>query len=166
MVHGAHLAHVDVDAVRSDDLGFEDALLFHIWHNGHALFVAHGFHFERGFGNVDVQRDVVLFGNIGAGAQDLGRGGVRRVRRNGGDDERMPLPFFDEFARVRNRIFVCRRVRRGIFHDGLPAHSAHARLGGGLCDVVFEEIHVVEGCHAAADLFCAGDERAEAHEFR
>ena len=161
-----YFADINMNTVRGDDLGFEHALLFDVWHNGHALFFSHGFDFKRGFRNMNMQRHIEFFCNVGAGSQDLWRSGVRRVRRNRRDNEGMAFPFLDEFTRHRQRILVGCRVWSGVFHDGLSADRAHARISCGLGNRIFEKIHIVECSHAAADLFGAGQQCAKPHEFR
>jgi hypothetical protein len=96
----ADFARINVDAMCGNDLGFEQAEFLYVWHNRHALFVAHVFHLEGGLGDMDVKRHVKFFGEIHAGADNFRVGGVGGMRCNGRDDERMSLPLFDEFARV------------------------------------------------------------------
>ncbi len=102
----ADLTGIDMHAMRGDDLGFEQAEFLHVWHDRHPLFLARVFHLEGGLGNMDMQRHIEFLGEIHARADDLGVGGIRRVRRNGGDDERMTLPLFDELTRVCQRVVI------------------------------------------------------------
>jgi hypothetical protein len=97
--HRAHLAQVDVDAMRGDDLGLEQSLLFDVRDDRHTLLVAHVLAFEPCLGQVRVQRHIKFHGQISSGAQDFVGAGVGSMRRDRGDDQRMVLPAFDKAAR-------------------------------------------------------------------
>ena len=48
----------------------------------------------------------------------------------------------------------------------MPADCAHTCVRYGLGDCVLEEIHIVKGGHAAADLFSAGEQSSNPNKFR
>ena len=99
MLQRFHFAIVNVNAMRGDHFRFEQSLLFDIRYDRHALFVAHGLHFKSGLGDVNMQRHIEFFGEVGTSAQDLRCGGVGCVWRNRRDDQRVAFPLLDEFAR-------------------------------------------------------------------
>jgi hypothetical protein len=87
---------VHVDAVRREHLRLEQPLLLDPGDDRHPVGLPGLLRLEERLRQVRVQRHVVLRGELRAGAQDLRRAGVRRVRGRPGQDERMPLPPLDE----------------------------------------------------------------------
>jgi len=58
MLQSADLALIHMDAVRRQHLGIEQSLFLDVGDYRHAVFLAHGFHFEAGFGQVRMQGHV------------------------------------------------------------------------------------------------------------
>ena len=164
MLQCADLACINVNAVRGNDLGFEQAQFLDVWNDRHALFFAHVLNFKGSFRDVNVQRHIEFFGEVYASADNFRVGGVGGMWSNGGHNQRMSLPLFDELARIGKRVIIRWCIRRGVFHNRLTAHGAHTCISGGLSDVIFVEVHIVEGGHAAADLFGTGNESTKTHE--
>ncbi len=155
-----------MDTMRGDEFRFEQSLLLHIRNDGHAIFVAHVFHFKKCLGQMGVKRDVEFLGKIGGFTEDLSGASIRRVRGNRGDDKRMILPLLDILTRLFHRIFIGDCVGRGKFEYGLSAHPAHACLGGCRRDIVLVKVHVIEGGHAASDQFSTCNGGSKPNELR
>ena len=65
MLKRFHFTDINVDAMRGNDLCFEQSLLFDVRHDGHALFVTHVFHFESGLGNLATEDLVYMLKRSG-----------------------------------------------------------------------------------------------------
>ena len=155
---------VHVHAVRSQDARIEQPLLFRPWDHGHAVFLARTFDLERRFGQMGVKRHVEFNRQLGTCAKDLRGAGVWRVRRNGRNDRRMPLPFRDEGARQGQPVFVARRIGRRELQDGLRAERTESGSCRRLGDRVFEVIHVGKAGGAGANHLGARQPGAERDE--
>ena len=161
-----HLAFVHVHAVRGQHLRVEQPLLLDPRHHRHAVRSPRLLDLEQRLGEVRVQRHVELDGELGAGAQDLRRAGVRRVRRRRRHDQRMALPPLDEVARARQRVLVARGVGRGKPQHRLPAQRAQAGGGRRLGDRVLEVVHVGEAGDARPDHLGAAEAACRARRSR
>ena len=117
-----------------------------------------------GFGHVDQKRRVVLVGQSAAGAQRLFGVGIQRVRRDGGNDQRIVAEAleepFGEFQRIGGSLVI--RGREA--DDGFADHAAHPGLFSGLGDNVLEVVHIGVRGRAAEQHFEAGQSRAPADE--
>ncbi len=160
------LSFVHVDAVRREDPRFEEALLLHPRHDRHAVLAPGRIHFERRLGQVRVERHVELGGELRAGAEDLGRAGVRRVRRDGGDDQLVPAPSRDEITRAIERVLVAEGVGRRKFQHRLRAQRPQSGRRRRFGHRLFEVVHVREAGGPRADHLRAGEPRAERDELR
>ena len=97
-----HLAVVHVHAVRGKHLGAEQSLLLDPRDHRHAVHPPRVFDLLSSVSDeVGVQRHVELRRELGAGAQDLRRAGVRRVRRRDRARSAGGPPALDEVARAR-----------------------------------------------------------------
>ena len=147
----ADFAHVYMHTMRGDNFGIEKILFFHIRHNGNALRLAHIFHFKSRFCDVNMERHIKFFGEGGRGLQNFWRAGERSVWRNGGGDERVIFPLFDEFARIYEGVFIRGGIGRGEFHYRLPTERTQPGFGGGFGNIVFKIIHIGKSGYAATN---------------
>ena len=81
-------------------------------------------------------------------------------------DQLMPFPALNELTRHLQRFFEELRVRCREFHDSLGTNRAHADLGSGFGNMVFEIIHIGKAGDTRADHFGAGKLGAQLDEVR
>ena len=162
----ANLAFVHVHAVRGQHLGAEESLLLDIGNHRHAVLPPRLLDLEQRFGEMRVQRHVELRGQLGAGAQDVGRARVWRMRRRPRHDQGVPSPALDEVPREGERVLVADCIRRRKAQDRLAAQRAHAGVGGRFRDRLLEVVHVGEAGDAGANHLGAAKAGAESDEVR
>ena len=162
----AYLSFVHVHTVRGQHLGAEQSLLFDIGHHRHAIHAPRLFDFEQRLREVRVQRHIEFRRELGAVAQDLRCAGIRRVRRGGGDDQRVIAPAADEIARARQAVLVAARIGRGETQHRLSAERAQSGGGRRLRNGFLEVIHVRKARDAGTDHLGASKRRSKAHELR
>ena len=80
-------------------------------------------------------------------------------------NERVTLPFLQEFLGVLQHCGFIFVVRRREIDKRLPQHAAHSGSFGFFRDRIFEVIHVRKSGHAGADLFSRRQPRAPTNEF-
>ena len=119
------LSFVDVHAVGRQHARVEQPLFLDPRHDRHAVLAPGLLDLERRFRQVGVQRHVEFAGQLGARPEDFRGAGVGRMRCDRRDDQRVPLPARDEFARARQRVLEARGVRRRKLEHRL-AHRARA----------------------------------------
>src|SRR6266511_5150172 len=96
---GTDLTRIHMDTMRSNNLRFEQALFLHVRNDRNAILIAHVFYFERGLCKMRMEGYIEFLGQVSGGTQDFGGAGVGSVWRNGGHDQRMIFPTFDELTR-------------------------------------------------------------------
>ena len=93
------LPEIDMHAVGGQYFGIEQVLLLDVGDHGHIFLLAHVLDFDGGFGDMGVQRYVVLGCQGGTGPQDVRRAGEGGMRRNSRHDQVVVLPADDELPR-------------------------------------------------------------------
>jgi len=166
LMEDAHLVCVDVDAVRGEHLGLQQAQPFHPGDNRHIVFAAALLDLQARLGNVGEQRHVMLAGEGRAGPERFFCVGVRRMGGDGRRDQGMAFPVGDELACIGQTVLIAGGVRGGELENRLAEHGAHPYLSSGAGDFRFVVVHIREAGCAAADHLRAGQERAIVAEFR
>jgi len=144
LVQQPDLLRIDMHAVGGDRLRAENAQLCHPLHD---LLLERLPAFVRllpRLQDMDLEQNVELQCQLGARLEDLVRAGVRGMRRHRRHDQRVAQPILDELARVSQALLVAVGIRRGEFHDRLPAHGTQAGLGSGLGNIRLEVVHIGE----------------------
>jgi hypothetical protein len=153
LLQEADLLGIDVDTMRGNRPGPEYAQPGHTFYYFFLVLIPALFGFLARFENVNLERHIVLHGQVRARPQNLVRARVGRVRRDRWHDQRVALPFLDKPARIRQAFVVAFRVRRGQFHDRLSAHGAQPGLGNRRRDLGFVVVHVTDNGGPALDHF-------------
>src|SRR6267378_427775 len=161
VVHAADLAlgedfHVGVvspDAVGGDNIGAEEFDALEILHGSRAVFLDTVGELFAHFGDMDKDGRVIFTGHRGGVAQGFFGTGVNGVGSDGGLNERIALPFFQEFLGVGGHFGLVFVVGHGEIDPGFAKDSAQAGGFGLFGFGVFKVIHVGERGGAAADHF-------------
>ena len=130
------------------------------------VFVARRLHLVLRFRQVDEDRHVVLAAECRRGLQRGGIERVHRVRRHGGDDQRVVLELLDEGFGTRQPLGRRLRIGHRELDDRLAEDTAQARFLRGLRDLVLEVIHVGVGRGARLDHLQRSQPRPRADEVR
>ena len=119
VVQRAYLARINVHAVRGQHLSVEQILFFHPRDDGHIVFAAALLNLALGLGQMYMQGYVVFRCKRGAGLEHIARAGIRGVRSDRRQDERVSLPAFNEVARRGQSVLKTGRVRSREFQHRL-----------------------------------------------
>ena len=90
---------------------------------------------------------------------------IRRVRRDGRDNQGVAFPSTDEFFHIGHPLFIRLVVGDWEIDQRFAEHAPHARFKGLVSDRIFKVIHIAVGGGAAPNHFCQTQARAHAHEF-
>ena len=125
------------------------------------MIVERPLHFERAFGQMHLDGNIgVIGGPLGDALHDLEAGGVGRVRRNRGRDQRMTRELGDQFFDAGKAFVEILMIGWCEIGEGLADNGAQSRLGSDAADFGFKVIHVSDGGHAALDHFEGGESGA------
>ncbi len=158
-----HIGVVGPDAVGRQDVGAKEFDAFQILHRRGSVFLnAVGKLFAH-FRDVDQQRRMIFARHRRRLTQSLLRTCVNGMRSDRGVNQRVALPFLQEFFRVRSHLGHVFVVRDGEIDPGLPKNAAESRSLGLIGFSIFEIIHVGESGGAAADHFGEREAGAPPH---
>ena len=173
VVYAAHLplrqncavGLIHKNAVRGDDVGTEHADLVQILHRRHSVLLQAVLPFLLHFRGMNQDGRVIFPRQRRRVLKRLLGAGVDRVWRDGGVDQRIALPLFQEFLSVGEHLGFALVVGRGKVNERFTQHAAHARGFGFLGHCVFEVVHVGESRHTPANLFRRRKARSPTDKF-
>ena len=153
---------VHEDAVRGHHVRAEQADLVQILHRRHAVVLQAVFPLFFHFRGVNQDGRVIFPRQRRRILQRLLRAGVDRMGRRRGVNQRIALPFLQEFLGVGEHLSFALVVGRGKIDESFAQHAAHAGGFGFFRHGIFEVIHVGESSDAPANLFRRRQARAPA----
>src|SRR5262249_32130241 len=137
-----YLAVVDMHDMRGQQPTGQEPQIFEKKRRASVVFFSDGLCFGRGFSEVNENWNVMYIGEGFDLFEMLRAHGVWRVRRDGGRDQRVAFPTFDEAFGVAERGLPGFIIWRWKINDSLAKRPAKPGLSGLFGDGVLEIIHV------------------------